>query len=302
MAVAVEEGVDAVRGGNHLAVGPGGALRLVAHVSHHDHVLGAGGAYVVNGLLHGVVNELAAFILEETVDELAVLVHEVTRRGAAQGVGGGNADEADLHAADFFDDPRVKDKLAALVEVAADVGELRSLDELEETVHTVIELMVAGDREIVSDGVHDVDQAFALGHGADGFALDGVAVVDQEHVVILGQVFFYLIQSDIAPTAVNGAVDVAREEDRQIPLLGRRLTLGKRACAAKADEQRYEEAERESQRQCFFHIVSSCIKLGFRSGKAPIPPSSRGFFFRGSTCGPTVFPLPHCTMRRELCQ
>ena len=78
--------------------------------------------------------------------------------------------------------------------------------------------MVAGDREIVSDGVHDVDQAFALGHGADGFALDGVAVVDQEHVVILGQVFFYLIQSDIAPTAVNGAVDVAREEDRQIPL------------------------------------------------------------------------------------
>ena len=39
--------------------------------------------------------------------------------------------------------------------------------------------MVAEDGEVVADFVHQVNDIFALGDGADDIALNGVAVVDE---------------------------------------------------------------------------------------------------------------------------
>ena len=45
--------------------------------------------------------------------------------------------------------------------------------------------MVAGDGHVVAHVVHQADDGFARGHGADGFPLDGVAIVHQGLAVII---------------------------------------------------------------------------------------------------------------------
>ena len=112
--------------------------------------------------------------------------------------------------------------------------------------------MVAGDGHVVPHDVHDVDDGLALCHGANGLALDGVAVIDEQHVIRLGEVLLDGIQARVAPALVDAAVHVTGEENDQIALLPLR-----RGRAAEADEQRREETDRENKGQCFFHVVSS---------------------------------------------
>ena len=253
MAVTVKPCVNAADVRNHIAVHPRGALCLVAYVPHDDYVISTFGAGGVNGFLHGVVNAFAGLILQKSIDVVAAVVHEVTRSRRAEGIRCGHADEGDLHAADLFHEPRLKDQLALFVEVAADVRELGLFGKLQEAVHAIIKLVVAGDGHIIAHDVHDIDNGLAFGHGADGLALNSVAVIDEEHVVILGEVFLYGIEACITPALVDAAVDVAGKEDENILI----LSLRKGAGAVKADEQRREETNRQNKRQCFFHGDSS---------------------------------------------
>ena len=78
--------------------------------------------------------------------------------------------------------------------------------------------MVAGDRDVVAHSVHDVDDGFALGHGADGLTLDGVAVVHQQDVVVLAEGFLHGIHAGVGPVLVHAAVHVARKEDDEVLL------------------------------------------------------------------------------------
>ena len=101
-----------------------------------------------------------------------------------------------------------------MIEVGADVRVLRPLGQSEEAVHAVVELVVAGDGDLVARGVHQVDDGFALAERADRLALDGVAVVNEDHVVASGQQGIAdLLQTGVAEALVDAAVNVAGEED-----------------------------------------------------------------------------------------
>ena len=223
-------------------------------MAHHDHVIGPLGAGGVNRLLHGAVERLSGLVLHEAVDEVSVVIHEVPGRGGEQGVGSGDADKSDLYTADLLHDPRLQEQLALLVEVAADVGEVCLPLKLQEAVHTVVKLVVARNRRVVAHGVHDVDDGLAAGQGADGLALDGVAVVDEQDIILFGEVFPHGIQARVAPALVDAAVHVAGIEDDDVLLVSVR-----EGARRNAGEERSEETDRENQRQCFFHAVSPVL-------------------------------------------
>ena len=135
----------------------------------------------VNGLLDGGVEVLAVVALLEAVDVLALVVLEVGRGGLDKGLGGVDAHVGDLHIAVGQHLVGLEDGLAVQVgEVGADVGILRLLGgQGQEVVHAVVELMVAGDGQVVTRFVHDLHDGGALGQGADGAALDGISSVNQ---------------------------------------------------------------------------------------------------------------------------
>ena len=221
--VAVKPGVDAAAMGNHVAVHPGAAFLVVSHVSDDDHIIRAGSTGSVNRLLYRVVDRFAGLVGHKAVDKIAVFILEIARDGGADRDRGGNAHKADLHAADLLDDPRLKNQLALLIEIAADVGETRFFRQGKELLHAVVKFVVAGDSRIVAHGVHDVNDGLAPAQKADGFALYGVAVIHQEHVIILGKLFLDGVETGKAPALVDAAVDIACKKDNQIPLLRGRL-------------------------------------------------------------------------------
>ena len=247
MAVAVEPQVDAGGVGDHFVIPPGGALGFVAHVRHDDDVDSAFGADFIHSLLHSRVDGFAVFILHEVVDEVAFGILEIPRGGGAERHRRGDADEADLHTVEFLDDPGLEDQLPVLVEVAAEVGETGLFGQLKEVVHAVVEFMVAGDRDVVSDGVHDVDDGFALGHGADGLTLDGVTVVHEQDVVVLREGFLHGIQAGVRPALVDSAVDVAGEQDHEILLQRGSGRLFREGGAGQQQRQRQQDTKQ------FFH-------------------------------------------------
>ena len=127
-----------------------------------------------------------------------------------------NAHKADFHAADFPDEPWLKDRFAVFGDVAGDIGEVRLLCQLEKVVCTIVEFMVAGDGDVVADGVHDVDNAFTSGEQADGLTLDSVAVVHKKKVVIVGELLLHGVEANIPPAPVDSAVNVTGVEDQQV--------------------------------------------------------------------------------------
>ena len=91
--------------------------------------------------------------------------------------------------------------------------------------------MVAGDGYVVADGVHQADDGLAGGHGADGFALDGVAVIHQQHVVGLFQRVAHGCKAGVAEALIDAAVHVAGEEHNNV--LGQPGFLRERRAAHK---------------------------------------------------------------------
>ena len=149
------------------------------------HVVGAVGHGGIHGLLHGGVEVSALVALAEAVDVVALGVLEVGGGGLGEGLGGVDAHVAHAHVTVVNHLVGVQNGIPLQVgEVAAQVGVLRLLlGQGQEVVHTVVELMVAGDGEIIANLVHDVHDVGPLGQGADGAALDGVARIHQGHVL-----------------------------------------------------------------------------------------------------------------------
>ena len=252
MAVAVEPGINTRGVGNDVAVHPGRALGFIAQVSQNDNIVCAFSAGVIDRLLHGGVKGFAGVVLQETIDEFALVIHKVTGRGGTQGHGSTYAHERDFHTVEFLDDVGLEDRFAFLVEVAAEVGEISLFRQLQEAVHAVIELMVAGNGEIVADSIHDIDDAFTGGHGTDGFTLDGVAVIHQHDIVVSGQAFLHRVKAGITPALINAAVHVTGEQDNQV-LFQRRGSSFFRKRGAAAQEQ----AKSQQKSKQFFHSISS---------------------------------------------
>ena len=171
--------------------------------------------------LNGSVELFAGLILHEAIDEVAVFVLEILGRGGGDGLGSGDTHKGDLHTIEFLHEIGGKHQLAVLIEVGADVGEAGFFRQLQEPIHTVVKLMVAGDGQVVAHGVHQVNERLAGGHGADGLSLDGIAVVHQNHIV--ASLFHALTDGrkpGIAEPLVNAAVYVAGKENHHILLEG----------------------------------------------------------------------------------
>ena len=180
--VTVDEGVKAGGVGNDFLAHPGGGLLVDAEMAEADDIIGARGLGRVDGLLHRIVEVSAVIALAEAIDVVAVGVLEVGRGGLGKGLRRADADERDLHALDFKDLIGVEVGLAVLAgEVGGDVGILRQiLGNVQELVHAIVELMVAGNGSIVLEVVHDVDDVLALGERADHAALNMVARVNEQ--------------------------------------------------------------------------------------------------------------------------
>ena len=207
MGVAVDQSVEAA----HVLDNGGGSPRLGllvdAEVADRDDVVGAFRLRGVNGVLHDLVQLLAGLVVAEVIDPLACLILEEGRGGLYKRFGGGDADEGNLLLADFENLVSGKDGLVIdlVPYVCGNVRGVLAFRDFHEAVKAEVEFVVAGDREVVADRVHDVDHALALGQrGRDG-TLDVVACVNDKVAVLhnLRGVGVVLIR----------AVDVVREED-----------------------------------------------------------------------------------------
>ena len=178
--MAINEDVDAGSVGNDGLGLPDIGGAGVAQVAQGDHIVRTFSLGGVNGLLHGGIEVLAVVALLEAVDVLALVVLEVGRGRLDKGLGGVDAHIGNLHVAVGQHLVGLEDGLTVQVgEVGADVGILRLLrGQGQEVVHAVIELMVAGDCQVVAHLVHDLHDGGAFGQGADGTALDGIASVN----------------------------------------------------------------------------------------------------------------------------
>lgn len=110
--------------------------------------------------------------------------------------------------------------------------------------------MVAGNRDVVSGCVHDVDDGFARGHRTDRLALEMVAVVHQQHIIVLRVLFLHGVQGGISPVLVDAAVNIARIEHDQV-LLHR----GSGGFLRHGAAQQQRQCQQESRQ--FLHLFSS---------------------------------------------
>ena len=215
--VAVDEGVQAGGVGDQLLGGPGAGGRIDAQVAQCDHNVGLSLCSVDGGLDVGVEGG-AVCTAGDAVDIVAVFILEVGGGGLGEGFGGGDADQGDLPAAQLEDLVGVEHVFAAhavllVVEVAGNVGEVRPLDRIHAAFHRVVELVVAERRQVVAGGVHQIHDRLALVHGAEGGALDVVAGVNEDDVVVLRNGLLQTGDVVIADGLVDVGVNVVRVED-----------------------------------------------------------------------------------------
>ena len=185
--VAVDEGVKAGGVGNDFLAHPRRGLLVDAEMAEADDIIGARGLSRIDGLLHRIVEVSAVVALAEAIDVVAVGVLEVGGGGLGKGLRRADADERDLHALDLEHLISVEVGLAVLAgEVCGDIGILRQiLGNVQELIHAIVELMIAGNGSIVLEVVHDVDDVLALGERADHAALNMVARIHEQIRVLV---------------------------------------------------------------------------------------------------------------------
>ena len=183
--VTVDERVNAGSVGNDLFAGPRPAGRIVAAVAEGNDIVSARPLGNVNRNLHGSVQRSAVLTAGDAVDVVACLVLEVLRGGLGEGFRRGDTDNGDLLAADLeelvsIENAVARDAVLLMIEVCGQVRIISHVDQLERTVHAVVELVVAEGRGIVAGGVHQLNDGLALVHRAVSSALHMVARVEQE--------------------------------------------------------------------------------------------------------------------------
>ena len=208
--VTVDEGVKAGGVGNDFLAHPGGGLLVDAEMAEADDIIGARGLGRVDGLLHRIVEVSAVIALAEAIDVIAVGILEVGRGGLGKGLRRADADERDLHALDLEHLVSVEVGLAVLTgEVGGEIRVLgQILGNVQELIHAVIELMVAGNGRIVLEVVHDVNDVLALGERTDDIALNVVARIHEQIRV--------LVQRCDLGIGLIAAVDVVGVQDGDI--------------------------------------------------------------------------------------
>ena len=249
--MAVNKGIKAGGVGDDLLGGPGGGLSVNAQMAQADNVVRAGGFRRVDGFLCGSVQLLAVAAFTETVDVVAVPVLEIGRSRLGESLGGTQAHEGDLGAVHVEQLIGVKHGLAGLIhKVGGNIGVLSFfLGQLQELVHVVVELMVAGDRRIVADLVHNVHDVLALGQRADHAALDGVTGVHQ-------QVGFFRQSRHLVVSFIIAMDVIGVENDDLIRRSGRDHHCLFRA-GGDSQGERHGQGQQQRQKLLVLHLVTS---------------------------------------------
>ena len=262
--MAIEHHVDARGVCDHFAGCPRAALRVDTKVRDRDDIVHTLCLCRIHGSLHGIIKLLAVAAGAEAVNVVPVFILEIRRRGLRDGFRRGNTDESDLLAAEIADRICIEHVLCRVAldvhKVAGKILELCFSRQFLNTAHAVIELVVAVNRIVITDLVHDVDEVPAGGKRADRFALDRVAAVhkgnvrrDGFHVRLVGgnaRIAHVAHSSIVCCLLFNGTVHVVGVKDHDVPRF--HFAFGKRG-------RHKRQRERESQKQCqqFLHEFPS---------------------------------------------
>ena len=219
MTVPIQEHVD-----------PGGMLydiRIVQirrssvhpHMSEHVYQICSFGTDFVQRGLHRAIELFSCIVLHKPVYVFTVAVLEEGRSGGRNGTRCCDAHETDLHTRDFLYNVRLEHQSVLVGEIAADIRKLRFLSQFKETFRAVIELMVAGNRDVVPHPVHQFDDSLALCQSSDRLALYGVAVIYQDRGIPFRlQRIADLCDSGIPEALIDSAVDIAGIDDIYLPV------------------------------------------------------------------------------------
>ena len=265
--VAVDEGVQAGGVGDDLSGGPGRGLLVNAAVANGDDHIGACLRGGVNGALNCIVQVLAVVALTEAVDVVAVFVLEVGGGGFGEGFRGADAHVRNLQAAVGLHGVGIGHSLVCpqIYEVAGQVLGVGLLQQGEGYVHPIVELMVAKGGVVVAHLVHDVHQVAAVGQGANGLALDGVAGVNQ-HDMLMGFLHGVFVGSQVGiphgvfrGTGIHAAVHVVGVEHHDVVRL---FASGKSHGRQRREYQHQCQQHGQDPRGKFTSHVASSFKHG----------------------------------------
>ena len=188
--MAVDKGIQTGNMGNGLLGSPGLGSGIVTQVAQGNDLGRTGSLGCVDGCLHIRVQRGAVLTAGNAVDVVAGIILEVGGGGLGEGLGGGDAHDGHNLAAEGKGSVGGKYVFALhavllMVEVAGDIGVLCQVDDLHAAVHVVVELVVAQSCHIIACRIHQLDNGFALVHGAVGSALNMVAGINQQNILVL---------------------------------------------------------------------------------------------------------------------
>ena len=211
MGMSVNDGVDIISVGRYSSAGPVRDGTVCTQVAYQEHVFRAFFAHVVNGPLHSFINFFAGLVFTETVDEFSVLILEIFWCGSHQGFRSSYTHKANLFSAQNNNLGRFQNRFTGLYihKVTGVITAFHPGSQLQETLHTVIKFMVAGDDKVIAHCIHNLDNGLAGGKFPDGCALDGIAGICQRHgMPLLFQIFFILGHLVNAQVIRDAAVDI----------------------------------------------------------------------------------------------
>ena len=144
-------------------------------------------------------------------------VAHVARHGRHGGLRGEESEESDPDAVPLQDQVFVQYALAGVFvnQIGTYDREIQLFDPFQEDVQAVIEFMVPGDAQVVSDRVHDLDGTHALGHGTVRVPLEEVPRINDECGPGLRVLLFQRRDGGEprAPLFLEEAVGVVRVDD-----------------------------------------------------------------------------------------
>ena len=219
MTVAVQHSIQPCGVLNHIRVSVRLVGSLVAQVGDQKHILSSFAPRAVRRFLNRRVEFLPIVALGKIIEIIPILTLKVPRSGGPQGFRRSCADEGDLHAIDLFEEVGREHQGAFPAEITADIRELRHLRQLHKAVHSIVELMVARDRHVVLQCVHQLNIRLAPGQDANGFPLDGVSVVHQQHMIPRSHSRVPdRLQPRIAKVLIHTAMHIAGKQHQNIAL------------------------------------------------------------------------------------
>ena len=219
MAVPVDNRVDAPGVCGDIEGAPLLKGRVLAQVPHEDDEIRARVPRAVHGLLDGGAELISCLATIKAVDVIPQRVHKTGRCGGGDSVRRTDTDKGHLCVAVLHHSVRLKDELPrhGVLEVAGDIAALQVFSEVLELAHAVVELMVAGDGDVITHRVHDLDEVAAVGDGPDDRALHRVPCVHQSNV---GICLFHFIpverQSRIPDILIHAAVNIIGVDDHDV--------------------------------------------------------------------------------------